>query len=308
MTLPTTTAESNQTGSPGRRDRVVIQRNPTSGSGRGAQHILTLVRHLKRMRYRVSLFANRDRLDRFVHRPDVAEHIACLVAAGGDGTIACLANRHSQFPIATLPLGTENLVARHLQIPRCGRTVAEIIHQNKVSLFDTAFVNDQRFLLMASAGVDAEVVRRFTAVRKGNISHASYCWPIVTSFTSYAFPEIQVCDVNNKVLATGSHVIITNIPQYGFRIPFCPASDPHDGHLDVRVFRMAGSFATMIHGLRTRLGFSDRRTDVTRFLATEVRLRSKVSNVPVQCDGDPAADCPVTVRIDPKSMKLLVRA
>ena len=289
------------------RDRVVIQRNPTSGSGRGAKHILTLIQCLKAMDYKVSLFANRDRLDNFVRHPDNAARIACLVAAGGDGTIASLANRHSQFAIATLPLGTENLVAKHLRIPRCGRTVAEVIQQNNTAMFDTAFVNDQRFLLMASAGVDAEVVRRFSAARTGNISHASYVWPIVTSFKSYGFPAIEVCDTNDNVLATGSHVIVTNIPQYGFRMPFCPASNPHDGQLDVRVFRVAGSFATMVHGVRTRLGFSDRRTDVTRFLQTEVRLRSTVANVPVQCDGDPATNCPVTIKVAPKSMKLVTR-
>ncbi len=294
------------TGPPAGRDRVVIQRNPTSGSGRGAKQILILIGYLKAMGYRVSLFANRDRLDDFVRRPNVASDILCLVAAGGDGTIASLANRHAQFPIATLPLGTENLVARHLQIPRCGRTVAELIQKNVTSVFDTAFVNDQRFLLMASAGVDADVVRRLAAVRKGNIRHASYVVPILTSFTSYDFPKIEVLDTTGGLLASGSHVIVTNIPEYGFRMPFCPASDPHDGKLDVRVFRVAGSWATMAHGMRTRLGFADRQADVTRFTATEIRLQSEAVNVPVQCDGDPAADCPATIRIAPKSMTLIV--
>ncbi len=289
------------------RNRIVIQRNPTSGSGRGGIQIPILVRELKSTGYRVRLFANRNRLDEFVSRADVKQEIACLVAAGGDGTVASLANRHSEFPIAIMPLGTENLVARHLNIPRCGKTVAQIIQRNKTQQFDTGFVNEQRFLVMVSAGVDAEVVRRLNTVRSGNISHLSYASPIIRSFLSYGFPTIHVHDKNGKRLASGTHVIVTNMKEYGFHIPFCPNADPTDGRLDVRVFNGRSRVATFLHAIRTKLRFADNPRDVVRFDATELELRTDKPGVPVQYDGDPAANCPVRIRIAPKSMTLLVR-
>lgn len=285
---------------------VIIQRNPTSGTGRGARQLLVLIRELKAEGFCVRLFASRSRLDQFVSTSGISENIHCLVAAGGDGTIASLVNRHEQFAIAVLPLGTENLVARHLQIPRCGRTVAKVIQQNNARLFDSAFVNGRRFLLMASAGVDGEVVRTISASRRGNISRYSYIWPILKSFFCYSYPTIQVYDASKTLLASGSHVIVTNIPEYGFGMPFSPKADPHDSQLDVRVFTRSGTWRTMLHGLRTRLGLPDKSGHVVRFTTTEIHLGSDAQTPPVQYDGDPIDEWPVSVRMGSVPMKLLV--
>ncbi|GAB5442357.1 MAG: diacylglycerol kinase family protein [Fuerstiella sp.] len=303
--MPAVANESDAVRDSGPR-RVVIQRNPTSGSGRGRQQIRMLIRHLREAGFVVRLFANRDRLDDFVQRSEIRNSIFALVAAGGDGTVAGLCHRHPDLPIAVLPMGTENLVARHLNIPRCGRTVANMIRGGKSRVFDTAFVNDQRFLLMASAGVDAEVVHRLSTERTGNISYWSYLQPIARSFLKYHYPPIDVCSRDGKVLATGSHVIVTNIPEYGFRMKFSPQADPADGKLDVRIYQHAGRQRTILHALRTRAGWGDRPGDVVRLQAESVELKARDQHVPVQFDGDPVGLCPVQIRIDPQSLRLFV--
>ena len=93
---------------------------------------------------------------------------------------------------------------------------------------------------MASVGIDADVVRRLHATRTGNIRHLSYVRPIVGSFLNYAFPKLSVHAADGQLLGEGTHVIATNVPEYGFRMPFCPDADPHDGQLDVRVFKRSG--------------------------------------------------------------------
>lgn len=287
---------------------VVIQRNPTSGSGQGAKQLRVLISTLRQSGFRVRLFADRDRFDRFVLQSEESSKIRCLVAAGGDGTVAGLANRHSQFPIATLPMGTENLMARHLQIGRCGATVARLIANGATRRFDTGVVNDQRFLLMVSVGVDADVVRRLHAARTGNIRHLSYVQPILQSFMYYTFPKLSVHSADGKLMCAGTHVIVTNVPEYGFRMPFCPAANPHDGLLDVRVFRQTGRISTVLHAIRTRLGFSDRADHVARFQVREVEVRSESSDAMAQFDGDPSGACPIRIVIAPASMTLVVRS
>lgn len=286
--------------------RVVIQRNPASGSGRGAAQLLKLIEELRNAGYQVRLFASRERFDHFLSNPQIRRNIACLVAAGGDGTVASVVSRHAEFPIATLPLGTENLVARYLGIPSCGKTVARMIQRNMTRQFDTGLVNGQRFLLMTSAGVDAAVVHHLSSRRSGNIRRTSYLRPILSCFHRYRFPQIKVLDSHGRLIAKGSHVIATNIPAYGFRMPFCPAADPHDGQLDVRVFRTAGAIATIRHAIRTRLGWADKPGDLMRFRATQIELHSEAGDVPLQYDGDPTGVCPAIIRVDPASMTLLV--
>ena len=291
---------------PDARKLVVIQRNPTSGSGRGAKQLLILIRELRRSGYRVRLFADRERFDSFVETVSATTSIRCLVAAGGDGTIASLASRHSQFPIATLPMGTENLMARHLHISKCGTTVAQLIARGLTRRFDTAFINDQRFLIMASIGVDSEVVRRLHAARRGNIRHLSYVKPILLSFLRYTFPRLSVYSADGELLAEGSHVIAANIPEYGFRMPFCPKASADDGALDIRVFQRFGRFATMWHAVRTWMGFSDSVNELIRFQADEIEVRSTAPSTAAQFDGDPAGSCPVRIAVSPASMTLLV--
>lgn len=288
------------------RRLVVIQRNPTSGSGRGRHDLTALIRSLKSHNLQVRLFASRERLDEYVRDPGIATRIRCLVAAGGDGTIGSLVNRHADFPVATLPLGTENLVARYLKIGRRGDRLADLIQQGFIRRFDTGLVNAQSFLLMTSVGVDADVVRRLDAVRTGNIHHLSYVKHILQSLRRYEYPLLSVFDTDGNLLGQGTHVIATNIPQYGFGIPFAPSANPFDGQLDVRIFRQQGTFRTAWHAVRTRLHLADREQDVVRFSARAICVQSDLPQTPAQCDGDPAANCPLDIQLVPSSMTLVV--
>ena len=112
---------------------MVIRRNPTAGAGTSRRILLNLVRELQKQPFHVRMFSDRDQLNAFVTSDRVSSRIRCLVAAGGDGTVANLVNRHPEHPIAVLPLGTENLVARHLEIPRDGSVVADIIQAGPCS-------------------------------------------------------------------------------------------------------------------------------------------------------------------------------
>ena len=288
------------------RRLVVIQRNPTSGSGKGRSDLLELIRELRAADFRVRLFANRDRLDDYLTQDIVKQELRCLVDAGGDGTVGSLVNRHAEFPIAPFPLGTENLIARHLKIKRCGNTLAKIIRDGRIRKFDTGQANGQTFLLMASVGIDADVVRRLDESRSGNIQHLSYLKPIVASFTKYKFPELSVYSSEGELLGEGSHVIVTNIPEYGFRMQFASAANPHDGKLDVRIFRNSGMVATITHAVRTWLGWKDRAPEVQRFQLQSLEIRSEQAATPAQMDGDPAGVCPLRISVHPASMTLLV--
>lgn len=294
------------------RDLVVIQRNPTSGSGRGRREVFRLFKELQRRGFDVRVYHDRTRFSRFLNLPakanrtSVADRLRCLVAAGGDGTISSLVQRHPEFPIAVLPLGTENLVAKHL-LQKCdGVDLACAIQDGRFMSFDTGLVDDHRFLLMASAGLDAEVVRLLASARKGNISHFSYLKPILTAFLRYRFPKLEVANERGEVVAVGSHVLVSNMPEYGMKIPFSLAANPHDGLLDVRVFQKSGLVRTALHVMKTRLGGTDSSKELMRFQSPKISLHAEDSTVPVQADGDPCGMGSATFRIADDKMKLLV--
>jgi diacylglycerol kinase (ATP) len=146
---------------------VAIQRNPVSGAGAKRAEILALCKQLRRLGIRLRVFSRRERLAERLGRPDGRNGLICLVAAGGDGTVGDLINRFPDLPLTILPLGTENLLARHLGIPCNGQFVAEVIAQGITRRIDIGLLNGKRFTLMVSAGFDADVVHRTHGRRQG---------------------------------------------------------------------------------------------------------------------------------------------
>src|SRR5262245_5352321 len=151
------------------RPLVVIQRNPRSGSGSRRRHLWDLVVRLRELGFETRIYGRRERVAAIANNPVRRAALRCIVAAGGDGTVADVVNRFPGVPLAVMPMGTENLLARYLGIPRSGRFVAEMIAGGSTRRFDVWQVGSRRFTLMAGAGFDADVAHRLEAARKGNI-------------------------------------------------------------------------------------------------------------------------------------------
>lgn len=294
------------------RRLVVIQRNPMSGSGRGRGELLQLIHELRRRKFHVRMFGDRAALDEFIREPTRRADLRCLVAAGGDGTVADLTNRHPGIPVCLFPMGTENLLARYLKLPRCAQTIAGVIEANRVTALDSGLANGHRFLVMLGTGVDGEVVRKLHAARTGHIGYHSYVLPMLSSFTGFEPGLIEALSSDPSMSATGAHILVTNVPAYGFDLRLSPEADPMDGLLDVRVFVSPSKLRMALHAVSLKLRLPWSESGVIRFRTAELTLRpsgSRTGNTdsPVQCDGDPGPALPLQIRIDPASLHVLTR-
>ena len=134
-----------------------------------------------------------DRLAETAEAALGAGELRAVVAAGGDGTAALVANRtRADTPLALLPLGTENLLSKYLGISTDPQKVCEMIDQGATVRMDAGCANGHIFLLMSGCGFDAEVVRRVHAARTGHIHHLSYLAPIWQSIRNYEYPPLRV--------------------------------------------------------------------------------------------------------------------
>lgn len=271
---------------------VAIQRNPRSGSGRKRQHLRDLIAALKRQGLRPRMFRNRETMHRMVTDPERRESLVCIVAAGGDGTIGDVINRCPGIPVCPFPLGTENVLCRYLKMPLCGETAAKLIAGGQPRALDLGSSGDRRFLLMASIGFDAEVIRRLHNARSGNISHLNYIRPIVGTAIGYSYPELRVSLDDQDEPIRGSLVVAANVPAYAFRLPITPDARPDNGRLNVCIFHKPGSLQLLKYWLSVRRTAHLGRDDVTICDASRVRIESD-QPVALQMDGDPAGttDC-----------------
>ncbi|HET7480790.1 MAG TPA: acylglycerol kinase family protein, partial [Rubrobacteraceae bacterium] len=107
-------------------------------------------------------------------RPDHATELAALagdrlvVAAGGDGTVNEVINGLSPgATLGILPLGTANVLARELGLPRNPEAACHRILKGDHSRIDLGVATnregaERRFACMAGVGFDASVVRTVT--------------------------------------------------------------------------------------------------------------------------------------------------
>src|SRR5262249_46988076 len=119
------------------RKRVAILANPRAGSGSSRDQVEELVVGLRSRGLEPVVCWHRAEFSAEVNGP-AREALRRGVAAGGDGTLVEILNRARGLPVALLPLGTENLVARYWEIERSGRKAAQIIASGKVRQLDLA--------------------------------------------------------------------------------------------------------------------------------------------------------------------------
>lgn len=279
-----------------KRPWVAIQRNPTSGTGKRAGLLLELIRELKRHGILPRMFANRSKMQARLAEPSAREHLRCVVAAGGDGTVGDVINRYPGLPIAVLPLGTENLLAKYLKIQPSGKQVADLIASGSRRQLDVGQLNGRSFMLMASCGFDANVVHLTHANRRGHIRKWHYIPPIWNSILKYEHPPLRIFVDDEPRPRIARLLMAVNLPAYAMGIPFAPQATGDDGRLDLCLFERGSTFQMMKYLGHVIAGRHQKLPDVTCLRASRVRIEADVA-VPWQMDGDPAGFTPVDLQV-----------
>ena len=249
--------------------------------------------------------------------------LRALTAVGGDGTAAELTNRTLPgVPLTLLPSGTANLIAKYLKLPFNPEKAAEVIESGKTISFDVGRANGRLFLVMVSAGIDADIVNGVHTTREHNfklnrkkgahISYVSYVKPIFNSIFSYKYPRIttEILDAPDPISITGKWSFIFNLPRYGWGLPLVPKCVGVDQKLDYCIFQGGKLGMALLDVFFAQLGSLHRFLPNTR-LGQASRFRISLASdesdfdVPFQLDGDPGGRLPVEIEIIPNRFTVL---
>lgn len=293
---------------------VLISQNPKAGARSGADAVQALAKQLSEQDFQPEVLTDIDIVAARSRELLAAGSLRCVVAAGGDGTIALVANRTGDgTPLTILPLGTENLLSKHLGISREPAEVCRIICLGRAEKFDAGRAGERLFLLMAGCGFDADVVRRLHRERTGHIHHLSYAKPIMDSIFGYEYPELRLeCTLGSDDGSTprvetisARWAFVANLPRYAGGLQIVPQANASDGLLDVCTFK-EGSFWNGLRYLSgILLGQHESWDDCITLRATKVRIDAE-GDVPYQLDGDPGGSLPVDIQVLPQRLTLLV--
>ena len=271
---------------------------------------MDLVRRLREYGLKACMYKSREGLQRRLSPPESLRGLRCIVAAGGDGTVTDVINRFPGIPLAILPLGTENLLAKYLGVQPCGRFVADMIALGNTQRLDLCQVvsaqkGNRRFTLVASAGFDADVIHRLQARRQGNITHWSYAQPIWSALREYQHPIMRVYIDDEPEPVPGRVMICANLPVYAFNLPIARSARGDDALLDLRLFERGSTVEMLRYMYHIACRSHEHLPDVTARPARRIRLESDVP-IPIQVDGDPHGHTPISIDVLPQALEVYI--
>jgi YegS/Rv2252/BmrU family lipid kinase len=227
-----------------------------------------------------------------------------VVAAGGDGTINEVVNgiAGTASALGILPVGTMNVFASELGLPSDLEEAWEVIETGATREIDLAQANEQYFVQLAGAGFDAQVVERTTSEMKRSFGPLSY---LINAAQLATEKPPQLVVENGGVTRHGSFVLIGNGRYYGMPIAVFPDASLEDGLLDVIVAKNVSHLDLVRYFTGAITGIHPEFEDIDYFHAREVRV-SSAEDVPVEVDGELAGKLPVTFRIAPFRLRVVV--
>jgi diacylglycerol kinase (ATP) len=252
-------------------------------------------------------------------RQAVEQRRGMVIACGGDGTINEIVNglAGSQVPMALLPAGTANILAKELgipwDIPRAARLIpgGEI---RRIALGMASPLNGNHspamskegryFLSVAGAGPDGAIVNGVSHELKSNTGVFAYWAEGFRQLFSYGFPEMRIRSGGQERKAT--IIVVGRTAHYG---------GPFKITTEASLFE--DSFEFLTHSNRSRLGYLAclpamwlgtlrSMNGIETWKATETICEPAGSDpVYAQVDGEPVGQLPLAFRIVPDALSIV---
>lgn len=291
--------------------KVDIVANPVAGGGRAAREARKLKQALLARGAEARLHETTGKGDAraWAHartrEPGLTD---CLVVAGGDGTANEVVNGMAHFvPLAILPVGTANVVAREFSLPAAPERLAELIVTRSVRRMDLGLRDEERFLLGAGAGLDAAIVDVVQSQRGRKANLWKWVLPSIRTILAYHYPRVRVFVDGTEVSDSAQYAIVGNCVYSAGIFPATPLARTDDGLLDVclvhRIYPLKMLwFAMIVWGRR----FMNRK-DIVYAQGRDIVFEAADSSAaPLQTDGDPTGHVPARFSVLPSALELVV--
>lgn len=246
--------------------------------------------------------------ERLAARPDL------VAVCGGDGTVgeAALPLVGTGVPLAILPAGTANVVARELGLGTTVRAAEAHLGSPKTRAVTVWPAAGRACLLAAGAGYEARVMGRARPALKRLLGRAGIGVTAVAEWLRYEFPPLAVEGVDaggSPFRREGTIVVAANTRRYGGDFELAPGADPSDDLLDLVVYtgrstaNLLRYFARLARGGGRHLALPE----VERLPVRSVTMLSLAGyEVEVQVDGEAAGTTPLTVGPPLGSVRVVV--
>lgn len=288
---------------------IVIINNPTARIS-SADKVRRAAAYLQKKGFETKLlFTERKGHAEELARDAAAKKPRLIIAAGGDGTINEVLNGlvMSETPLAILPLGTTNVLARELLIPdsvegAMDRALAGQIRTaslGRIEIFSEHVPLVRHFCLMAGVGFDAKSVYHVNSALKKISGEGAYIVSGINNLIHY-HPSELTFSVDGKQ-HTGYAAIIGNASRYGGNFRITPDADIFDPYLYVCIFKGSRRTDLLRYAAGVLRGTHLKQKDVTYLKASEISISGSAH---IQIDGDYLGTTPAKITIVQDALRI----
>src|SRR3954451_18394542 len=228
------------------------------------------------------------------------------VVVSGDGLLGAVggAMAGAEVPLGLIPAGRGNDLARALGIPDEPEAAVEVVLSGASRRIDVGEANGRRFLGIASVGFDSECNRLANETHwlRGN---SVYAYSMMRTLIGWRSARFTLAVGEERKRISGYFVAVANNSVYGGGMYIAPNAQIDDGEFDVVSIGEGGKLR-FLWGLKDVLkGTHLDKDDVDVFRTPRLELDASRPS-PVYADGDPLTDLPVSLRVLPRSLTILV--
>ena len=306
------------------QDALLIY-NPTSGRKRHRRfaEIEQAVRILKDAGVRTELAPTTGPgTATSIARHAVEQRRGMVIACGGDGTINEIVNglATSDVPMAVLPAGTANILAKELGIPWDIPHAARLISDGEVRRIalgiatpldgnssDAMPREGRYFLSVAGAGPDGAIVNGVHSGLKKSTGVFAYWVEGVRQLLTYDFPEMRVLSCGKERTAT--IIVVGRTVHYGGPFKITTGANLFEDSFEFLTNSRRSRIAYAACMPALWLGTLRKMKGIDAWKATEA-ICELANGEPVyaQVDGEPVGRLPLAFRIVPDALSIVTPA
>lgn len=218
------------------------------------------------------------------------------VAAGGDGTIAEVANGliGSDTALGVIPLGTANVLAKEYRLSNTPRAIANALAYRRTATLWPGIARmearEHVFVQMIGLGFDGAVVHGLRPLLKRMIGRGAYVWQSMWESVAYRFPRVRLC-VDGQPYEAAS-VVVSKGRLYGGPYMLAPRAAPTRPGFQVALFENSGTLPALLSGAALPLNLLPHCPGVRVVAGSQVEFSWGNTPILTQSDGDALAGTP----------------
>jgi diacylglycerol kinase (ATP) len=292
------------------KSSIVLICNPVAKKA-SERKIARASQFLKSKGYKVDIFfTNQKGQAESLTRQAIKGSPSVVIAAGGDGTFNEVVNgiAGTEIPMAILPLGTTNVLAKELGVPETVEGAMEVavsctpktVSVGKISIsLNSSFIS-RYFLLMAGIGFDGEAVFRTNETLKKISGKGAYILSGFKTLSAFS-PRELILDMGGRIY-TGYSAIIGKAAKYGGNLKITPDARLTDPFFYVCLLKGKGRLDILRYVSGIIMGRHLRFKDVEYVKAKNIDIKGEAH---IQIDGEYFGRSPARIEVVPDIVRMI---